>query len=64
MGIIDQRSYRQLFGRELDNNAKAEEYFLYIQKCIEVSRLYKIPFETIDKILYQKDKEENNRLKR
>jgi len=60
--IIDERSYRQIFGQEPKSKIKIEEYLNYIKKCIELSNKYGIPFDKIDKILYQKDKDEKNKL--
>jgi len=60
--IIDQRAYYQLFSEKLPHNAGTETYLQYIKKCIDVGKRYNIPFEKIDEVLYQKDKEEGHKL--
>lgn len=70
--IIDQRSYRELTGKEYpiysskDRNKKyAELYINYIGMCFQfnMQECPDIPFEFIDKILYQLDKEKGNAVK-
>lgn len=60
--IIDQRAYFQLFNEKLPQNAGVETYLQYIKKCIDIGKRYNIPFEKIDEVLYQKDKEEGRKL--
>jgi len=62
--IIDERAFRQAEGKLLPTNATANIYIDYISRCYELSQQYKIPFEIIDKILYQIDIEEGNTLKK
>lgn len=70
--IIDQRSYRELSGKEYpvyltkDQNEKyAELYLNYVQDCDTYMRenCPDIPFRFIDKVLYQLDKEKGNKVK-
>lgn len=60
--IVDERAYRQAVGDQLRANAGWKEYSVYIQACISLSDRYEIPFNRIDKILYQKDIAEGNKL--
>jgi hypothetical protein len=60
--IIYRRAFHQLFNTKLEENAGVESYFQYIRKCIEVRQQYKIPFEKVDEVLYQKDKDEGHKL--
>ena len=70
--IIDQRSYRELLNEEFpaytskDSNEKYTTLYIdYIRRCYEYNKTIcpEIPFEYIDKILYQIDKEKGNKVK-
>lgn len=67
--IIDQRSYRELTGKEfpayLSSQRCIEVYIDYIEKCWQYNIEYcpGIPFESVHKILYQRDKEKGNKVK-
>lgn len=60
--IIDERAYRQIFSEKLNPNSGWDVYSDYIAACIEVCKSYGIPFEQIDKVLYQLDLEKSNKL--
>ena len=62
--IIDERSYRQVFNKELKPNAGVDIYLEYVKACMSLCNQYVIPFERIDKVLYQLDIEKGNKLKR
>ncbi len=70
--IIDQRAYRELMNEEFPNYLSKDKlkrytdlYLDYIKKSYEfnVTLCPGIPFENIDKILYQIDKEKGNRVR-
>lgn len=70
--IIDQRSYRELSNEEFpsytskDSNEKYTTLYIdYIRRCYDYNKTIcpEIPFEYIDKILYQIDKEKGNKVK-
>ncbi|MGL5258753.1 MAG: hypothetical protein ACRC7V_01465 [Lachnospiraceae bacterium] len=70
--IIDQRSYRELLNEEFPNYTSKDSvdkyttlYIDYILRCYEYNKnnCPEIPFEYIDKILYQIDKEKGNKIK-
>lgn len=70
--IIDQRSYRELYGKEfpayLDKNREEKYvnlYLKYVSDCYEYrqSNCPEVPFSHIDKILYQIDKEKGNKVR-
>ena len=70
--IIDQRAYRELYGKELPefygknaNKKYAELYFKYILDCHSYNEntCPDIKFDDIDKVLYQLDLEKGNRVK-
>ena len=70
--IIDQRSYRELTKKEFPNYSSKDKidryiklYLDYIKKCYEYNNIMcpDIPFKSIDKILYQIDKEKGNKVK-
>ncbi|WMC93218.1 hypothetical protein [Kineothrix sp. MB12-C1] len=70
--IIDQRSYRELTSNEYpiysskDKDKKYIELYLdYINRCwqFNTENCPGIPFERIDNILYQRDKEKGNKVK-
>ena len=64
--IIDQRAYRAVYGkkyRESSNHAKAADlYFDYLKKIRALALEKRVNFEDMDRILYQFDHEENNKL--
>jgi thermostable 8-oxoguanine DNA glycosylase len=63
--IIDKRAYRVVMGEKLNINVattitnKIQIYFRYLEKLWEFSKEKKIPFEDLDRVLYQFDKEQN-----
>lgn len=68
--IIDQRSYRELTGKEFPPYLSRSQrcikvYIDYIEKCWQYNIEYcpGIPFESVHKILYQRDKEKGNKVK-
>ena len=68
--IIDQRAYRELYQKEFpkyvsDNMKLAHIYMRYIKDCYQFQqeKCQDIPFEHIDKVLYQIDKEKGNKVK-
>lgn len=70
--IIDQRSYRELFHEDFPNYTSKDSdrmyidlYKKYIKGCCEynTTNCPDIPFEYIDKILYQLDKDKKNKVK-
>jgi len=67
--IIDQRAYRELYGDEYPQNMNkldvmVDMYMKYIEDTWEYQRekCPEIPYEKIDKILYQLDKEKGNKV--
>lgn len=68
--IIDQRAYRELYGKEYPKHIlKVEKlvgiYLKYIEDCYRYQQKNcpEIPFAKIDKILYQLDKEKGFKVK-
>lgn len=70
--IIDQRSYRELYGEEFpvysDKNKEEKYvtvYLQYVKDCYEYqqSNCPEVPFSYIDKVLYQIDKEKGNKVR-
>lgn len=66
--IIDQRAYRELYGIEYPQYVKLDVMVDIYMKYIEDTWKYQrekcpeIPYEKIDKILYQLDKEKGNKV--
>jgi len=66
--IIDQRAYRELYGDEYPQYIKLDAMVDMYMKYIEDTWRYQrekcpeIPYEKIDKILYQLDKEKGNKV--
>jgi len=60
--IIDERAYRQVFSEKLNPNGRWDIYSKYISACNNICILNNIPFDMIDKILYQIDIEKGNKL--
>ena len=64
--IIDRHAYRAVYGRKLNpgtsNTKKVVVYFEYLDDLISLSRDRKTPFETIDRLLYEYDKNRNGKL--
>ena len=56
--IIDQRAYRQVFGEKLSQEAGVGVYLRYIKRCKDIRDKFNLPFDKIDEVLYQKDKDE------
>lgn len=68
--IIDQRAYRELYGKEYPNTKGKNQKLidLYVQYIIDCNNFHQemcpeIPFSKLDKILYQIDKEKGNHVK-
>ena len=68
--IIDQRAYRELYGKDYPKNTIKVEvlvamYMKYIADCYKYQQKNcpEIPFAKIDKVLYQLDKEKGNKVK-
>ncbi len=63
--IIDQRAYRELFGKEYISTSGFDVYKEYVEGCIDFinSKNINIEFELIDKLLYQLDKESGKKVK-
>ncbi|ALE40605.1 hypothetical protein KQY10_06945 [Leptospira interrogans] len=56
--IIDRRAYRTIY-KENKYKEDIVVYISYIKDCLKIAKHHDIPFEIIDKILYQYDKERN-----
>lgn len=68
--IIDQRAYRELYGKEFPGNLTKVEaltklYFKYVEDCYiyQQRNCPEIPYAKIDKVLYQLDKEKGFKVK-
>ena len=67
--IIDQRAYRAIYGQKYRLNTasavrqKVSVYFDYLDKLVKFCIDFETPFETIDRLLYQFDKQLNGKLK-
>lgn len=68
--IIDQRAYRELYGTEYPQNINKKDVMVdvYLSYIADACRYQKencpeIPFEKIDKVLYQIDKEKGYKVK-
>ena len=67
--IIDQRAYRAIYGQKYRLNTasavcqKVYVYFDYLDKLVKFCTDFETPFETIDRLLYQFDKQLNGKLK-
>lgn len=55
--IIDQRAYYVLYGERLPLNAGVDVYLDYLGRCASIATEHKIPFEHVDEVLYQIDKD-------
>jgi len=62
--IVDERAYRQACGQTLDPAAGWDVYADYLHACMDLCLANGIPFRQVDKVLYQLDIEEGNRLGR
>lgn len=60
--IIDQRAYYALYGERLPLNAGVDVYLDYLGRCASIAKEHKIPFENVDEVLYQIDKERGHKL--
>jgi thermostable 8-oxoguanine DNA glycosylase len=62
--IIDRRAFRVLMGENYvessDHKRLIDRYFEYVEKCRQLSQKYDIPFDAIDRVLYQYDKKHNS----
>lgn len=54
--IIDQRAYFVLYGEKLPLNAGVDVYLDYMGRCASLATEHGIPFEKVDEVLYQIDK--------
>jgi hypothetical protein len=54
--IIDQRAYFVLYGEKLPMNAGVDVYLDYMGRCASLATEHRIPFEKVDEVLYQIDK--------
>lgn len=70
--IVDQRSYRTLYGKDYPqyttknkNQKYIDMYIKYIEDCyfFNVEKCPDIPFNLVDKIFYQIDKEKKNKVR-
>lgn len=68
--IIDQRAYRELYGKEFPGNLTKVEaltklYLKYVEDCYiyQQRNCPEIPYAKIDKVLYQLDKEKGFKVK-
>jgi len=60
--IIDQRAYFVLYGEKLPLNAGVDVYLDYIKHCASIAIEHGIPFEKVDEVLYQIDKDSGRTL--
>lgn len=60
--IIDQRAFFLLHCQRLPNNAGVNIYLNYIKDCADIASNYGIPFEKVDEVLYQIDKDSGRTL--
>ena len=60
--IIDQRAYFVLYGEKLPLNAGVDVYLDYIKRCASIAIEHGIPFEKVDEVLYQIDKDSGRTL--
>lgn len=67
--IIDQRAYRELYGQEIPERCKNDEwasiYIEYVKDCkvYHETKCPNIPFSRIDQVLYQLDKNSGKKVK-
>ena len=66
--IIDRHAYRAIYGEKYPLNRstnvkkKIDVYFKYLERLIELCKVKNLEFCTIDRLLYQFDKETNGKL--
>lgn len=66
--IIDRHAYRAIYGEKYplypasSNYRKIELYWEYLDKLVELSRTKNLNFKTLDRLLYEFDKQENGKL--
>jgi len=60
--IIDQRAYFVLYREKLPLNAGVDIYLAYLDRCATIAKEYKIPFDKVDEVLYQIDKDSGHKL--
>lgn len=67
--IIDQRAYRELYGKEIPERCKNNDwvaiYIKYVKDCkaYHETKCPNIPFSRIDQVLYQLDKNSGKKVK-
>ena len=62
--IIDQRAYREIYGKDMPSKVDGNAYFEYVKKVIEQFRKESgIHFSDMDKVLYQRDKASGQQVK-
>lgn len=67
--IIDQRAYRELYGKEIPERCKNNDWVLIYIKYVKDCKAYhetkcpNIPFTRIDQVLYQLDKNSGKKVK-
>lgn len=66
--IIDRHAYRAIYGEKYPlypasrNYRKIELYWGYLDKLVELARNKNLNFKTLDRLLYEFDKQENGKL--
>ena len=55
--IIDQRAYREIYGKDMPSKVDGNAYFKYVEEVIkQFNKESEIKFSDMDKVLYQRDK--------
>lgn len=55
--IIDQRAYREIYGKDMPSKVDGNTYFEYVEEVIkQFNKESGINFSDMDKVLYQRDK--------
>lgn len=66
--IIDRHAFRAVYGRKYplypssSTRRKTEVYFDYLDKLVELSKVNNLEYKTLDRLLYQFDKQLNGKL--
>ena len=62
--IIDQRAYREIYGKDMPSKVDGNAYFEYVKKVIaQFEKERGIHFPDMDKVLYQRDKASGQQVK-
>ncbi len=65
--IIDERAYRVIYGEKLPSSTvvakQVKLYFDYLQKLRGIAKDYNLAFSSLDRVLYELDKELNKGIK-